>query len=69
MLVEIRLILPSFSNINLSRPYPERREKINRHFYFYTSLWCLKRFYKGFISGPHKTFWDTTKKCDSKNLS
>ena len=31
---------------NPSRPNPERREKIKLNFYFYTSLWCLKSFYK-----------------------
>ena len=24
--------------------------KINLNFYFHTTLWCLKRFYEGFIS-------------------
>ena len=43
---------------NPSRPDSERREKINSNFYFHTSLWCLKRF--------HKTFWGTTKKCETK---
>ena len=28
-------------------PDPGRREKININFYFYTSLWYLKRFYEG----------------------
>ena len=47
----------SSETFNLSYPDPRRREKINLNFYFHTSLWCLKRFYKGL----HKTFWDTTK--------
>ena len=42
--------------------------KINLNFYFYTSLWCLKRFYEG-LKGLHKTFWGSTKKCKNKNLS
>ena len=29
--------------------------KINLIFYFQTSLWCLRRFYKG-LKGLHKTF-------------
>ena len=45
---------------NPSCPNPERREKIILHFYFHTSLWCLKRFYEG-LKGLHKTFWGTTK--------
>ena len=32
---------------NLSRPDPGRREKINLNFSFHTTLWWLKRFYKG----------------------
>ena len=32
---------------NLFRPNPGRREKIKLNFYFYISLWCLKRFYEG----------------------
>ena len=34
-------------NVNPSRPDPGQREKINFDFYFYISLWCLKRFYEG----------------------
>ena len=41
--------------------------KIKLNLYFYTSLWCLKRFCEGF-KGLHKTFWGTTKKCENKNL-
>ena len=52
---------------NPSRPNPGQKEKINLSFYFHTSLWCLKRFYKGH-KGLHKTFWGTTK-CENKNLS
>ena len=47
---------------------PGRREKIKFNFCFYTSLWCLKRFYEG-LKGLHETFWGTTKKCENKNLS
>ena len=42
--------------------------KIKLNFYFHTSLWCLKSFYEG-LKGLHKTFWDTTKKCENKNLT
>ena len=55
------------SVINPSRPDPGRREKINLNFYFHTSLWCLKTFYEG-LKGLDKTFWDTTKKCENKNV-
>ena len=54
--------------INPSRPNLGWREKINLIFYFYTSLWYLKKFYEG-VKGLHKTFWGTTKKCKNKNLS
>ena len=54
--------------INPWRPNPGLKEKINLNVYFHTSLWCLKRFYEG-LKGLHKTFWDTTKKCENKNLS
>ena len=30
-------------------------------------MWCLKMFYEGF-KGLYKTFWDTSKKCENKNL-
>ena len=40
----------NFSNFNLSRPDPGKREKINLSFQFHTSLWCLKRFYEGLDS-------------------
>ena len=33
--------------LKASRSNPRRREKINLNFYFDTSLWCLKWFYKG----------------------
>ena len=57
--------------LNPSRPNPGRTEEIKLNFYFQTSLWCLKRFYEGFkaIKGLHKTFWDTTKKFENKNLT
>ena len=41
--------------------------KINLNFYFHTSLWCLKRFYEG-LKGLHKTFRDTTTKCENKKF-
>ena len=54
-------------HFNPSRPNPRRREKIKLNFYFHT-LWCQKRFYKG-LKDLHKTFWGTTKKCENKNLT
>ena len=39
--------------VNPFRPNPGRREKIKLHFYFQTSLWCLKRFYEG-LKGENK---------------
>ena len=36
--------------------------KIKLNIYFHTSWWCLKRF-------VHKTYWDTSKKCENKNLT
>ena len=42
--------------------------KIKLNFYFYSSFWGLKRFYKG-LKRLRKTFWDTTKKCENKNLT
>ena len=33
--------------INPFCPDPGWREKVNLNFYFHTSLWCRKRFYKG----------------------
>ena len=47
---------------NPSCPDFRLSEKINLNFYFYNSLWCLKRFYGGFKS-LHKTFRDTTTQC------
>ena len=46
--------------IKRSHPDPGRREKINLHLYFQTSLWCPK----GCVTGLHKTFWGITKKCE-----
>ena len=40
--------LISINAFNRSYPDPGRREKINLNFYFYTSSWCLKRFWKNF---------------------
>ena len=60
--VKIVLIFKISQNcciFNPSGPNPGRREKIKLSFYFYTSLWCHKRFYE--------TFWGTRKKCDNKN--
>ena len=51
---------------NPFRPAPGQREKVNLNFYFYTSSWCLKRFYEG-LKGLHKTFSGTTKKCENEN--
>ena len=51
---------------NPTCPNPGRREKIKLNFYFYTSLWCLKRFCEG-LKGLHKTFWGTTKQWKNKN--
>ena len=58
------------NSLTLSAPIPDE-EKINLIFYFYTSLWWLKRFYEGLkgLKGLHKTFWGTTKKRENKNLS
>ena len=42
-------------SINPSRPNPGRREKNKLHFYFQTSLWCLKRFSEG-LNGLYKPF-------------
>ena len=60
-----------FSSTNLTLPAPFISEscikiKINLNFHFYTSLWCLKRFYEG-LWGLHNTFWGTTKKGENKN--
>ena len=54
--------------VNPSHPDPGQREKINLNFYFYTSMWCLIKFYEG-LKDLHKTFCGTTKKCENKNLS
>ena len=48
--------------INHSGPYSGQKEKLNLNFYFYTFLWCLKRFYEGL----HQTFWGNTQKCEKK---
>ena len=50
----------------ISESFTEIEIKLN--FYFYTSLWCLKRFYEDF-QGLHETFWGTTKKCENKNFT
>ena len=44
---ELRNKWASLNYLNPSRRDPGRREKIKLNFYFYTSLWCLKKFYKG----------------------
>ena len=41
--------------------------EINLNFYFHFSLWYLKRIYEG-MSGLHKTFCGTIKKCEIKNF-
>ena len=56
----------SFSTIHLILLAPCIPEncieiKIKLNFYFYTSLWCLKRFYED-PKVLHKTIWCTTKK-------
>ena len=56
------------SQINPSRPNLGWTEKNKLNFYFYTSLWCLKRFNEG-VKGLHKTFWGTRKKYENKNLT
>ena len=53
--------------INLSRHDPGRREKLNLNFYVHSSLWSLKRVYKG-LKGLHNTFRGTAKKCKNKNF-
>ena len=55
--------------ILLTLPAPILDEKkININSYFHTSLGCFKRFSEG-LKGLHKTFRDTTKKSEDKNLS
>ena len=54
--------------INPSRQNPGRTEKNKLNSYFHASLLYLKRFYEC-LKGLHKTFWGTTKKCKSKNLT
>ena len=47
--------------LNPSRPDSRQREKINLNFYVHTSLWCLKRFYKGLKPWrPDIIFFNTT---------
>ena len=46
------VVLRTF-HINPSRPDLGRREEINLHFHFLTSLRCLKRFYEG-VKGLYK---------------
>ena len=60
--------MPPDLNINPSRPDLGQREKNNLNFYFHPSLWCLKRFYEG-LKGLHKTFCDTTKKCENAHFN
>ena len=60
-LVLLFLVLSAYEYVNPLCPNPGQREKINLNFSFCTSLWCLKRFYKG-LKGLYKTFWGTTKK-------
>ena len=48
---------------NPSSPNLRQGEKLKLNVYFHTSLW----FYES-LKGLHKTFWDTTKKCENKKL-
>ena len=41
--------------LSLPVPIPAEEKKIKLNFYFHTSLWCLKRFYKPFLFVPD---WD-----------
>ena len=68
-----KIILKRKHFVYLTLPAPRISEswikiKVNWSFYFHTSLCCLKRFYE-YLKGLHKTFWDTTKKRENKNLS
>ena len=60
--IYITLWIQPFSPFRLN---PRQREKINLNFYFHTSLWYLKKFYKGSKS-LYKTFRGTAKKCEKK---
>ena len=58
--------VPLFQHLTLSVPCISEsciEIIINLSFYFHTSLWYLG------VYGLHKTFWGTTKKCESKNLT
>ena len=57
----------SLNSLNPSRLDLGCRKKININFYFHTSLWCLKWFYKG-LKGRHKIYCGNTKS-KNKNLS
>ena len=56
------LLLPFCMKIFLTRPVLCISEscfeiKINLHFYFHNSLWCLKRFYEGLKGKRQCTLW------------
>ena len=55
-------------SLTLLVPISDEKKKVKINFYFHTSLWSLKRFYKG-LKSLHKTFWGATKKCENKNLT
>ena len=61
-------LCPLATEINISHPDPEFKEKINLDFYFHTSLSYLKRFYEG-CKDLHKTFRDISKISKNRNLS
>ena len=54
--------------LTLLVPIPDEKKKIKINFYFHTSLWSLKRFYKG-LKSLYKTFSGATRKCENKNLT
>ena len=63
-------VIKNSSRVNPSRPVHLKIDikiKINLNFYFHTSLWCLKRFYKG-VKSLRKTFWGNAKKCENKKF-
>ena len=64
----LRALIHAKYILKLPVPIPDEKKKIKLNFYFHTSLWCLKKFYKG-LKGLHKTFWGPTKKCENKNLT
>ena len=66
-----RPFMNTFSSLTLLVPcISESCIEINikLHFYFHTSLWCLKRFYEG-LESLYKTFCGATKEYENKNLT